>query len=1512
MGSLHDGGRGWRRLGVVLINSNIQLANMKPFQGHPLGCLFCFVIAKQFGQVELFERGQHKTKDWCRYFSNSSYNLYTMNRKRFLYVVLALFWGCLGLTLLWEQGVAWQPSPRVEETPGFGEPAGRGISSAQSSEQRYMVLFEAKADLTPLTQVDSLVTRREAMMSLLMATAVSSQQAVQPLLTQLQETGHISRIQPFWITNAIGVTGDPEALRQLALHPAVASVREEQVFQFNQTPLNEAIQEPILASMDSDPNTTHTAWGVSQVRAPYAWHGLGIDGQGVTVAIMDSGVDWLHPDLHNNYRGNLGNGSYQHEGNWFNAADPSVLEPVDWMWHGTHVAGTAVGQNHIGVAPGAQWIAVAIADAFGNIYESAIHAGFQWLLAPAGDPALAPNIINGSWGSSNPYWTALVEDIDVLKAAGIIPVFSAGNAGPWPETVGAPASYPSTLAVGASDDAYEIAWFSSRGPSPLTDLPKPYISAPGTRILSAYPGAQYAYASGTSMATPHVSGAIALMLSANANLTEEAVWQRLAETAVPMSATHPNNDSGWGNLDAFAAVLPDVPTGSIQGIIHQSGLPIANAIITATNSAAYAFRFTSDENGRYEITLQPGTYTIAISAFGFQPVASLPITLVAGQAIPYDYLLEPLPAGLIQGQVLELQSNKPLTATITAEGTPITAVANSQGQYQLQLPAGTYTLIAELIGYRLAKATVTVSANGTIIRSFQLATSPKILLLEAGAWYYQSHIQAYQDALSAQNYYAHLWPIKDPFHNIPLTTTLNLYDTVIWADPSGAPGYIGADFALSHYLMDGGNLLLSGQNIAAYDGQGPFTAYWWYRLLQGSYLGKWPEEEPPPIVGILDTFYAGLNFSLTGPGTATAQYPDRTTPAPGALSEPILQYPNQESAGLQAGLCADYRLVYFGFGLEGVSEITTRSELLARSIDYFQSPRQNLGVQWRTSSLDDFAILGQENVYELQLQNLSELLTDTFTIVTSSDLWATSLVTTTLELGPCSIGKTVLAVDVPADAPRGITHTVWVTAVSSFDPAIADTLFVQHQVPNHILLVDDDRWYEYEAQYQTVLDTMHVIYDVWDTGGTITTTGRGSPSLPLLRQYDIVLWFTGYDWFQPITPQERVDIETYLREGGRLFLSSQDYLYYNFSSSLTRNFLGVYNYQESITTTEIYAGLHTPLTDPLGGPYSLDYGKAQNNSDGLTPLPPSQAIAWNQHGAVTALATTNNAWRTVFWSLPFEFLTDTVRTEAMHGVLGWLGDLGNSAFAAQTRQGQPGELITYVVTIGKIPAAPTGPVTMTNQLPEELALWLPTLPPELAYDAQTRTLVWHGMVEEGSQRQFHYQAQIAPGTLAGTRVENRVTLQYPQHALAFDRVATIWVETPDLSGSQVAGEVFMFNPYQFVWYTMTLQNVSPVAAQAVTAVLHIPSILLPAEATLEASAGTAVLEDQQITWQGSIPGQATVTISILTWRTIQVGQDWVAATAFVDDGVTQPLVRMAVSHLPPFRQYFPMVSTPPD
>jgi bacillopeptidase F len=329
-------------------------------------------------------------------------------------------------------------------------------------------------------------------------------------------------------------------------------------------------------------------WNLSLIRAPEVWTTLGISGTGAVVAGMDTGVDWLHPALQANYRGYNPHGPANHRGNWYDPVTGS-LYPIDDHGHGTHTLGTAVGRDGIGVAPGARWIGVKVLDRYGYGYDSWIHAGFQWLLAPDGDPSLAPDVVNCSWGDENGASTEFQADLRALRAAGIFVVFANGNSGPGPGTVISPASLPEAFAVGAGDSEDRVANFSSRGPSPWGEV-RPHVVAPGVSVLSALPGGIYGTMSGTSMATPHVAGLVALLRAVSPTVTITDVARIITATAVPLSTTVPNNDSGWGRVDAFAAVALLMNAGMVQGTVTPRGGrgPHPGATVSAVRTAVAA------------------------------------------------------------------------------------------------------------------------------------------------------------------------------------------------------------------------------------------------------------------------------------------------------------------------------------------------------------------------------------------------------------------------------------------------------------------------------------------------------------------------------------------------------------------------------------------------------------------------------------------------------------------------------------------------------------------------------------------------------------------------------------------------------------------------------------------------------------------------------------------------------------------------------------------------------------
>jgi subtilisin family serine protease len=309
------------------------------------------------------------------------------------------------------------------------------------------------------------------------------------------------------------------------------------------------------------------------IGADKVWDEFNVRGEGIVIGQSDSGVDVDHPELHDSYRGNTEGDDY----NWF---DPwnGTSSPYDEGGHGTHTLGSILGQNGIGVAPGATWFACS--NLTRNLANPALYLDcMQFMLAPFplggdpfvdGDPLRAADVLNNSWGcpeieGCDP--NALLPAADHMRDAGIFVVVSTGNDGPNCSTVEAPLSlYDSVFSVGAVDRSGDVAAFSSRGPVTAdgSDRIKPDIAAPGVNIFSSLPDGNYGESSGTSMAGPHVAGVVALLWSADPSLIGDIdrTEQIIVDTAQPyvgetlgcFTEGTPNAAYGYGIVDAYAAV----------------------------------------------------------------------------------------------------------------------------------------------------------------------------------------------------------------------------------------------------------------------------------------------------------------------------------------------------------------------------------------------------------------------------------------------------------------------------------------------------------------------------------------------------------------------------------------------------------------------------------------------------------------------------------------------------------------------------------------------------------------------------------------------------------------------------------------------------------------------------------------------------------------------------------------------------------------------------------------------
>ncbi len=446
---------------------------------------------------------------------------------------------------------------------GIVTPELEGVIDASAPQTELSILIE----LADRLDVDSLSfptrsARRHGVAAALRTRAATAEAPVRRYLEQRGSTQVVS----LWAVGGLTATLRADAVRDLAALPSVSSVRLDRVF---------AAPEP------SPKATGGGDWNLEMVGAPDLWE-KGIRGQGIVVAVVDSGVDVAHEDLGPRWRGGT-NG-------WF---DPhgEHSSPYDADSHGTQVAGIIVGGDAagtaIGVAPGAQWIGGKTFDDSGFASLGATHEIFQWLLDPDGDPATddAPHVVNNSWGFRDRPGECVDEfgdDIQVLRAAGIAVVFSAGNAGPQTATSMSPANNPGAFAVGGSDDEDDVMNTSGRGPSACDGGVFPALVAPGDGVRTAdltlggtFPDATTEVL-GTSFAAPHVAGAMALLLSAHSQATIEQLETALLMGAEDLGPDGPDNHSGWGRLDIVKAE---------EALAEMVGTAIGNATVYENENA---------------------------------------------------------------------------------------------------------------------------------------------------------------------------------------------------------------------------------------------------------------------------------------------------------------------------------------------------------------------------------------------------------------------------------------------------------------------------------------------------------------------------------------------------------------------------------------------------------------------------------------------------------------------------------------------------------------------------------------------------------------------------------------------------------------------------------------------------------------------------------------------------------------------------------------------------------------
>lgn len=544
-----------------------------------------------------------------------------------------------------------------------------------------------------------------------------------PVLEMLRGRG-ARVLNKFWIANAILAEVRVGTVYELASIPTICRIHED--YELRILEARERRTELLITTSGAQTGGSgdNVTWGLAKIQAPDVW-AMGIRGDNIWVAVLDTGVDITHPDLENKmWTDNEDDNRYP--GGWveFNKNGKIVENsgPHDTHGHGTHVSGTVVGGDNsgkaIGVAPNA-WLMHALVLPGGSGSLSQIWAGMQWAIQPhdkdnnpVGRPA---DVVSMSFGGAyqvneNIY----IEAIRNLKSAGIVPVAAIGNDGKG--TSIRPGSIYEAFGIGAVDRSNRVPVWSSGEivyktdwSSPPADWPsswiKPDFAAPGEEVYSSLPENTWGfediwgYVSGTSMATPHVTGVVALMLNADNSLSVDDMYDILATTSEDFGEPGKDTRYGWGIVNAYDAVGMVLYNSGVQGYVVDSetsgGMPWA-AKVTIEERDRWKYTY---ENGYYRIFSPPGSYSMIVSAFGYEN-ENIAVEVVENQWTTENVALSPLPTGFIEGKVVDNDNNPIENATVALLGTPLSpASTDNLGNYNIEAPIGSYVIKASALGY---------------------------------------------------------------------------------------------------------------------------------------------------------------------------------------------------------------------------------------------------------------------------------------------------------------------------------------------------------------------------------------------------------------------------------------------------------------------------------------------------------------------------------------------------------------------------------------------------------------------------------------------------------------------------------------------------------------------------------------------------------------------------------------------------------------------------------------------
>jgi uncharacterized repeat protein (TIGR01451 family) len=511
-----------------------------------------------------------------------------------------------------------------------------------------------------------------------------------------------------------------------------------------------------------------------------------------------------------------------------------------------------------------------------------------------------------------------------------------------------------------------------------------------------------------------------------------------------------------------------------------------------------------------------------------------------------------------------------------------------------------------------------------------------------------------------------------------------------------------------------------------------------------------------------------------------------------------------------------------------------------------------------------------------------------------------------MALSPCTSASVLVSVTIPATATWDLRDAITLTVRSSLSPTLAVSAGLTTKAPAPTLLVDDDRWYDQTAVYEEAMAKASLPYDLWPTSPEAAGGHTPGPPLDVLQRYPVIVWWTGYDWYAPITADEVSSLAAYLDGGGRLLLSSQDFLYHHRRDPFSTRYLGVLTYTEDVTPTLLTGVSENLVSDGLG-PWPLSYPHGyQNWSDALVPAPDVGVAFRDQGHRATALTRRADRDATLFLAFPFEALPSDARPMLMEQGIGWLSSLGGSTFEAHPRSVGHGDSLTYTVTLRNDGLEPVT-ASVSNTLPSEVAIVPESLVGPGSYDPASRQVSWLGAVGSNEVVTIAYQAVVSGTTGLDGPIVNTARVGLEDQALAFDRSAHVRLDAPDLSSSAFICRPVAPRPGRLVSCALSLVNSGPVAANAITADIYPPGGYALAPASLVASKGTVERAGDRIIWRGPLGagGQALLTFELSV--SSEPVKEAMYGVAFLEDGVGGTWERPAWITVHPWQVYLPIL-----